>query len=318
MFRLLPCKVAILSMIWTSMTASECHAQTEQHSNSCRLSKEDYSETGTRADPAGTTIESNEPVRFEVREILDEWEKVSSRIERMEGNFFLREFNHTFEVEHISEGRFVLEGPEVGCITTRAVTPSVRNVSGRRNKQGTAYSLQEGQSFGCVIEADSITMTDLNGRGESTIVSFASDEHLLQDFREEVLFLNRLIFGMKADEATRRFQWSILKDNDDGVILLAVPLNKYGRSNRSKFVENDDPIPMADGPVPHNFWVAFFESIWARNSLSEATVRLDKKTWFPTHIRLQSPGGAQREYLYRIEYSVVTEKLQSNSPGISD
>ena len=298
------------------VTARICPAQAAQTTDLSQSSKSaDVGSADTASSPQPVTRiaadELDEAVSSDVKEILDQWAKVSSQIKTLQGKFFLQEFNHTFETEQTYKGDFSLEAPDLGWMTTKAIAPTRGAKSARRNKDGDRYSVETGShSHRLLFEKELLTLIDLERTDDVITLNLTDDNYFLRGSLEQILNVNKFLLGMDVDEATHRFEWSIYKSDATSVILLAVPRKQ--RSNRSPSDEPDEPAPMADGPAPHNFWTAFFNSITTDRSPSDTAVRLDKQTWLPTHIRLRDVHHP--EMVYAFESLVVTKKADSASP----
>jgi TIGR03009 family protein len=154
----------------------------------------------------------------ELEEILREWEATSSRFAKLIGNCRQVKVNHTFGVETHSEGIFGYEAPDKGFYHMHPKKISKSEASTRKTAEGELYTVESGTEENWVCTGKEIIKID-SKRGEYEIAPIPEDMRGKNIIEGPLPFL----FGMKADQARRRYYLQLLKANDDFIVLKVIP-----------------------------------------------------------------------------------------------
>lgn len=205
---------------------------------------------------------------------LKKWESKSAAIKTLHGNQTRSEFNHTFKVEKKQSGKFFLETPDKGRIDMLAVKGIKEGApSLKKDKSGENYKLESGQSERWICTGDEIMRIDEVSK------TYEKDE-IPESERGKNIVHTPLPFllGMKMDEATSRFQLSMAGETDNLIQIKAIPLTEKDQQN--------------------------YQIAW---------IRLDKKTYLPTWVKLKDQSGLEIEYTFEdvvVNDSDVKSKLK--------
>ncbi len=216
------------------------------------------------------------PVSPEMKEILDEWEQKSARIKSLHGKHTRYVYNHVFELEKRAEGKFYVETPDKGRIDLVGLPPEKKEVSKKRGPEtGKPYR----------IEADRGEMWICNGE-EIVMVNGDEKTYEVAPLPKELRGTNIIdgplpfLFGMKATDAEKRYQLSLLGQNDKSLTIQIVPRRQSDM-----------------------------------DSYKVAEIRLDKKTYLPLAVRMIDQSGLETVYVFEI-LDVNNTSLRSKLAGI--
>jgi len=199
-----------------------------------------------------------EPLAPELEQILIEWEQESAKIKTLVGEHERIVYNSVFEVEKVAAGKFFYDSPDKGRIDIKGLEPKEGAVSKKTNpKTGQPYRL----------EADQETRWICTGK-EIMNINDAEKSFEMFPLPEELQGTNIIhgplpfLFGMKADEAKRRFEVAYVAENDP-------------RKNNEKVVWlTAKPRQDAD-----------------KENFQLATIILDRKRYLPLAVKLLDPSG---------------------------
>ncbi len=196
----------------------------------------------------------------ELEKILVDWESHSSKFKSLHGKHIRREFIKAFAVEKVSSGEFFLELPDKGRIDMKAIVPKKGDVSTRLDGERNPYKLEKGPSESWICNGEEIFSFN------DDQMTYSRDE-LPTEMRGKNIVHSPLpfLFGMKAEEAKRRYSMT----------LLAATKNSPPNTVRLK------AIPRMDSD---------------RQNYHEAWIILDTKRYIPTHVRLFDPNGLETNY----------------------
>ncbi|MDZ4683954.1 MAG: hypothetical protein SH850_02620 [Planctomycetaceae bacterium] len=204
--------------------------------------------------------------------LLKEWERNTAGIKMLHGEHFRREYNDVFQVEKQSEGMFYFEAPDKGRIDMKGTPPAKGAVSRKKDPTtGKAYRLEAGMDQIWICNGKQIVVVD-QPQKQFERMDIPPEMQGNNIIRSPLPFL----FGMKADDAKRRFQMNLAKDEPGYWVIDVVPRSKADAQN-----------------------------------YSQARVYLDKEKYVPFAVRLIDPSGSgSTEYLFD------REKLKINNPGL--
>lgn len=190
----------------------------------------------------------------ELEAILKEWEQRSAQIKSLKGKHTRAVFNLVFEVEKRSEGRFFLETPDKGRIDLTGVEIKKNTVSERTGKSGNPFRVESDRSEKWICNGEEILM--VNDEDKSYDIA-----PLPKELRGTNIVKGPLpfLFGIKADDAKRRFRLSLSDNNPKPLLqhaILVVPLLAEDQQN-----------------------------------YKVAKIFLDKKTFLPRSVMLLDPTG---------------------------
>lgn len=197
------------------------------------------------------------PLPKELEELLKEWELQSAKIRTLVGEHQRIVYNGVFEVEKYANGKFYYESPDKGRIDLEGVEVEKGTPAKRQNTKGEDYKIEADQKTKWVCTGDKIL--NIND-DEKTYESF--------DLPKELQGTNIIhgplpfLFGMKAEEAKRRFEIAFVnqknpKQNNADVVWLTAK-----------------PRMVAD-----------------RENFQLATIILDRKRFLPHAVKLLDPSG---------------------------
>lgn len=215
------------------------------------------------------------PVSPEMKEILDEWEQKSARIKSLHGKHTRYVYNHVFELEKRAEGKFYVETPDKGRIDLVGLPPEKKDVSKKRGPTGKPFR----------IEADRDEMWICNGE-EIVMVNGDEKTYEVAPLPKELRGTNIIdgplpfLFGMKATDAEKRYQLSLVGQSEKSLTILIIP-------RRQSDVDN----------------------------YKEAEIRLDKKTYLPLAVKMIDGSGLETVYVFEI-LDVNNTSLRSKLAGI--
>lgn len=192
-----------------------------------------------------------EPLTEDLHRVLKNWETHSARIKTLHGKHQRIVYNDVFEVEKHSEGQFYYECPDHGRIDVKGLEPPKGAQGQKLGKKGIPFR----------VEADIPERWVCDGR---KVISINDDEKSFQEIAipETMRGANIInsplpfLFGLKVEEAQRRFLMKLVKEDAKFVSLQAIP--RMGQDAAS---------------------------------YQKADIILDKSTYLPTAVRLVDPAG---------------------------
>ncbi|GIX03396.1 MAG: hypothetical protein KatS3mg113_0402 [Planctomycetaceae bacterium] len=153
------------------------------------------------------------------------WEQHSAQIQTLYGNHTRVEYNTVFEVESRSEGRFFYQAPDKGRFDVQGMKIRPGEKSARLGKEGTPYRLQSGKDGRWICTGQEVLQIDETTR-EYEVYPLPPEYRGANIIRSPLPFL----FGIKAEEAKRRFQLALLSEKEEYYVLEALP-----RTNQENF-----------------------------------------------------------------------------------
>lgn len=211
--------------------------------------------------PAGGTLVV-QPVSPELQEILDDWEQHSSQIKSLHGKHTRFVYNHVFEIEKRSNGTWYLETPDKGRIDLVGLPPQKKEVSRKIGKQSRKpYRIESDRQEMWICNGEEIVI--VNG-DEKTYEVAPVPPHL----RGTNIVNGPLpfLFGMKAVDAQKRYELTLLENGKTSAKIKIVP----------RFQSDQDNYK----------WAELF---------------LDKARYLPTAVRLLDPTeNLETVYLFEI------------------
>lgn len=199
----------------------------------------------------------------ELEAILDEWEQKSSQIKSLKGKHTRTVFNLVFEVEKRAEGRFFLETPDKGRIDLTGLEVKKNTKSDRIGKSGNPFRVESDRAEKWICNGEEILM--VNDEDKSYDIAPLPNELRGTNIVKGPL---PFLFGIKADDAKRRFQLSLAKSPDPSQhAILVVPRLPEDQQN-----------------------------------YKIAKIGLDKRTYLPRSVMLLDPtGNLETRYFFEIE-----------------
>lgn len=195
-----------------------------------------------------------EPVSPELQKVLENWEKESSKILWLSGDHERIQYDNTFFVESRSSGRFVYEAPDKGRYEFEGAKISKDDVSKKQGPDKKPYKLQAGPSERWICTGkEVIKINDVDKTFD--VVEIPEDQRGEKIMEGPLPFL----FGMKAEQAKKRYQLQLLNKPDDSRIWIYV-------------------VPRFDQD---------------KRNYREATIILDPKSFHPIAVRMIDPRGAE-------------------------
>lgn len=276
------CKIVAASIIGIGLMARDYPAQPDQGFRAGQSLMDTRTPDVSQDVQMLIAADPKEFASLDVSELLTRWQVATSRIERMDCTFKLSQIDHVFEVESVSTGRCAFHSADSGVVWTEPSRHRRNQVSVRRGK---AYSLQPGQALKSLFEDDLITLIDLE-RDEAVTSTLPVENQLPGSWVDGLLIFNELLFGMKVEEATRRFDWSATQ-RDGAVILKGVPRNGRWRSELASDDEAiDDNRTRVNWIWPGFTWLPPGE-FPSETFCRDVAVCLNQETFLPTHIRVR-------------------------------
>lgn len=216
-----------------------------------------------------------EPLPPELETILREWEEESAKIKRIVGKHERIVYNKVFEVQKNSRGEFYYEAPDKGRIDVVGIEPKKGEKSKRVNpKTQSRYRLEKDQQSKWICTGTEILSIN---EDEKTYEAFP----LPPDLQGANIINGPLpfLFGMKSEEAKKRFAIS--------------------------FVDQDDPNKNNE----HVVWLnAVPRQEMDKENFQLATIILDRKRYVPFSVKLIDPAGTTETV-----YNFPADDLEINS-----
>ena len=148
-------------------------------------------------------------------QLLGEWEKGSARVQKIHGKHVRRAYDHTFEIEKISQGEFWYEHPDKGRMDIKPVKITQKMLADRNQPNAQVVKKKNGKPFELKSDdpsrwiCDGETMYEIDDqRKEARMMVLPPQLRGTQIMNSPLPFL----FGLPRDEALRRFNLTIIKD----------------------------------------------------------------------------------------------------------
>jgi TIGR03009 family protein len=205
--------------------------------------------------------------------VLDAWETESGKIQTLAGVHERYVYNITFETATVASGKFFYAAPDRGRIDLEGVDPEKMNFGAAGMKKGAAgapftYKADRNEIWVCTGK-EVVTAVEL----DKTYQAFP----LPPDMQGKNIINGPLpfLFGMKADEARRRFELKLLNDDPSKAIIRAIPRTQLDSQN-----------------------------------FGQATIILDKQKYLPFAVQLIDTAGTTETV-----FKFVPDKMAVNSPN---
>ena len=197
--------------------------------------------------------------------LLKKWEVESAKIKTLHGNQTRTEVNRVFEVEKVTSGPFFLETPDKGRIDMMAVKKINGNVGARKNAEGVPFKRESGSSEKWICTGTAIWMLNEDDKTYQK-------EEIPEDQRGKNIVNSPLpfLFGMKADDAKKRFNMTLKAETKETATLLVEP--KLSKDQQNYKI---------------------------------AQIKLNKKTFLPDKVQLLDQTGL--EIIYEFEKVVIND-----------
>lgn len=213
-------------------------------------------QTGKTVQPTVHAQASDPPIveqlSPELEQILQEWEEKSSRIKSLHGTHKRTVYNTVFEVEKIASGKFFLQTPDKGRIDLKGLEVAKGAKSARIGKSGSPYRLEEDHAEKWICTGDEIVMVNDDEKTYEVMP--------LPDSVKGTNIINSplpFLFGMKADDAKRRFQITLKSNSKAQAVLIVTPRMESDKQN-----------------------------------YKQAFIMLEKENYLPTAVKLFDPSGS--------------------------
>lgn len=205
--------------------------------------------------------------------ILNAWEAESGKIQTLAGVHERYVYNITFQTATVASGKFFYAAPDRGRIDLEGVAPGKMNFGAAGKKMGAngmpfTYKADRNEIWVCTGK-EVVTAVEL----DKTFQAFP----LPPDMQGKNIINGPLpfLFGMKADEARRRFDLKLLKDAPTQAIIRAIPRTQLDSQN-----------------------------------FGQATIILDKQQYLPFAVQLIDTAGTTETV-----FKFVPDKMAVNSPN---
>lgn len=198
------------------------------------------------------------PLTPQMEQLLKTWEVHSARIRTLSGKHDRTEYNHVFQVEKRSEGQFFFQAPDKGRIDMRGAKIRPGDKSTKKGKDGEEYRLQPGHEERWICTGSEVLQINEQAR-EFEVIPLPPEYRGANIIRSPLPFL----FGLKAEDAKRRFDFKLLAEKPEYFVLEVIP-----RTNQDAF--------------------------------QKAYVQLDKQRFIPTAVILfDASGGLETKYVFK-------------------
>lgn len=205
----------------------------------------------------------------ELEELLRQWEIKSSLIKSLKGKHKRTVYNLVFQEEKIADGKFYLETPDKGRIDLVGTPPKEGDKSFRIGKNGEPFRLVADQPERWICTGDEVIVVN-DGDKSYEVMPLPPEAKGKNIVNSPLPFL----FGMKAEEAKRRFHFTISKNTKEMAVLIVTPRLASDRQN-----------------------------------YIEAFVMLEKTNYLPTAVKLFDPTGSI-ETVYKFESVKINDRTQ--------
>ncbi len=160
-----------------------------------------------------------EPLSPELEAILVKWEQESSKIKVLQGKHFRQEYNNVFSVEKRAMGYFYYETPDKGRFDLQSVEIKPGYVSKKIDPNtGKPYSLASSDEQGWICTGKEILI--INPTAKEFEVHPIPEQMQGEKISQSPL---PFLFGMKSEEAKRRYTLKLHGETDEGYYIDAIP-----------------------------------------------------------------------------------------------
>lgn len=205
-------------------------------------------------------VEEVERLPEALETILKDWEKKSSQIKSLHGKHTRTVYNLVFQEEKIAHGKFFLQTPDKGRIDLDGQKQKPGAKSARLGQDGEPFRLVSDRSERWICTGNEVVMVD-DEQKTFQVMPLPASAKGTNIINTPLPFL----FGMKAEDAKRRFHFQLSKDTRESAILIIYPKQASDQENYKK-----------------------------------AFVILDKATYLPTAVKLFDPSNSL-ETVYKFE-----------------
>lgn len=199
-------------------------------------------------DPAVLEVQKLTP---ELESVLDNWEAKTSQINKLKGSFVKTTYDTVFSVQTMAKGEFMYEAPDKGYYTFLGY--SDKNARVKRDKDGNPYQLQADKDEKWYCTGAEIYQINVSDRTFDKLA--IPEENRGKNIIDGPL---PFLFGMKKEQAVRRYRLELLKSNPNQIWIGVKPKLQHDMTN-----------------------------------YSEATVILDPETYLPVAVKLIDPPGTK-------------------------
>lgn len=212
----------VLTILFVSPLAQSGFAQTARP----QTNQQNVQNRQPRPNPAIMRVAKLDPM---LERILEIWEWHGARTKKLEGKHNRIIYENTFGVMKLSKGEFYYESPDKGRIDIQAVKipkPGIKKVGSKQ------FTMQSDTPEAWICDGTAITMVNLS-RKEFQVVEIPPSARGQNIVDGPLPFL----FGMKKEQAKKRYKLSLGKQNDPkkGVVhVVALPLWKQDAQQWSK------------------------------------------------------------------------------------
>ncbi|WP_417384593.1 hypothetical protein [Gimesia sp.] len=203
--------------------------------------------------PAANQAPEVQQLPAALEQILENWERESAKIQKLEGNHIRREYDDVFQVEKQSEGKFYYEHPDKGRIDIAGKKIPEGAKSDKPNNKGGFYALKPGNDERWICDGKRIFSIDENEK-KYEVYPIPLERRGTNIMEGPLPFL----FGMPANVAKQRYFLKLLVNTPDQIIIAAKPRRRLDSQN-----------------------------------YREAKIKLDPKTYLPAAVQLIHPSGNQ-------------------------
>jgi TIGR03009 family protein len=142
----------------------------------------------------------------ELEQILKDWEAHSSRIQKLTGSFERHKYDHVYEVDFQSSGKFAYEMPDKGAYEFEGAALPKNAVSRRKNANKQPYALKPDQTERWVCNGKEVLKIDDKAMNYEKVM--IPPENQGENIIDGPL---PFLFGMKAEHAKRRYSFELLE-----------------------------------------------------------------------------------------------------------
>lgn len=221
-----------------------------------------------------------------VDSVLRQWADASSKIELLEADFHVFQYDTVFFVENRGTGRLVIQPPNRACLEIRPATIPADAISRRLDAHRRPYALGSLRHDHWVWDGTTVYWIDQEAK---RFDAFEMEElrrpTANAGFFERLKFVLHLAWffspilmeaNLDSADLNRRFEWEISKDEASGIVLVGVPKMRE-----------------------------------IAQQISTVTVMLDPVTFQKRAIRYIDPSG-------QVESVYVLQNLRINEPRAAD
>ncbi len=183
----------------------------------------------------------------ELEQLLADWEKSSGQIETMTGSFYKYTYNHRFQVEERAVGEFLYEMPDRGVYRTMPAKIKKGDIGRSKDEAGKEcdpYTLKPAEEAERWICTGKQVKQVKEGLKTYTVTDVPESSQGANIIESPLPFL----FGMKAEQAKRRYQMRILSHDKGSYLLEVIPKLAMDSVNYRKaflFIDDKEFLPRA-------------------------------------------------------------------------